>query len=327
MNIFLAGATGAIGKRLLPMLVGAGHTVTATTRHPDNMVSIQATGATSVLVDALKKEDVFAAVQRAQPEIVIHQLTAIPANLDLRHFDEGFNSTNRLRTEGTDYLLAAARAAGARRFIAQSYAGWYARNGDWIKSEDDPLISSGISDGRQTLDATIHVETAVLQEKAIEGFILRYGSFYGPGTSLAPGAWFFEDVRRRRVPIVGGGTGYWSFIHIDDAASATLAAVHATTPGLYNITDDEPAPVSVWLPYLAELLGAKAPRHVPKWIARMAVGEYGVAAMTELRGSSNRKAKTFLPWALKWPTWRQGFQEGFESRVQPIRNKATRAVA
>ena len=327
MKIFLAGATGAIGRRLVPMLVGAGHTVTATTQHPDKMTSIHSAGATPIVVDGLKKEDVFAAVQKAEPEIVIHQLTAIPANLNLRHFDEGFNLTNRLRTEGTDYLLAAARAVGARRFVAQSYAGWYARNGNWIKSEDDPLISGGISDGRQTLDATAHLETVVLQEKAIEGFVLRYGSFYGPGTSLAPGAWFFEGVRQRRVPVVGGGTGYWSFIHIDDAAAATLAAVHATTPGLYNITDDEPAPVSVWLPYLAELLGAKAPRRVPKWIARMAVGEYGIEVMTNLRGSSNRKARTLLPWALKWPTWRQGFKEGFENRVQPIRNSITRAVA
>jgi len=308
MKIFLAGATGAIGKRLLPMLVSAGHNVTATTQHADKMMSIHSAGATPLRVDALNKEEVLAAVRKAQPEIIIHQLTAIPPTLDLRHFDQAFELTNRLRTEGTDYLLAAARAVGARRFIAQSYAGWYARTGGWIKTETDPLISSGISNGRQTLEATVHVEEAVLKEKAIEGFVLRYGSFYGPGTSLAPQAWFFEGIRQRKVPVVGGGTGYWSFIHIDDAAAATLAAaVHSTPAGLYNITDDEPAPVSVWLPYLAEVLGAKAPRSVPKWLARFAVGEYGVAVMTELRGSSNRKAKSLLPWTLKWPSWRQGF--------------------
>jgi nucleoside-diphosphate-sugar epimerase len=327
MKIFLAGGTGAIGRRLLPMLVGAGHTVTATTQHPEKIMSIHSTGATPVLVNALKKEEVLAAVEKARPEIIIHQLTGIPANLNLRRFDEGFALTNRLRTEGTDYLLAAARAVGTRRFIAQSYYGWYARTGNWIKSEDDPLISSGITEGRKTLEATVHVETSVLKEKGIEGFVLRYGSFYGPGTSLAPGAWFFEGVRQRRVPIVGGGTGFWSFIHIDDAATATLAAVNASTSGLYNITDDEPAPVSVWLPYLAEVLGAKPPRRVPKWLARLAVGEYGVAAMTELRASSNRKAKSLLPWKPRWASWRQGFKDGFDNRVRPISNGVTRAIA
>jgi nucleoside-diphosphate-sugar epimerase len=310
MKIFVAGATGAIGKRLIPMLVDARHTVIGTTQHADKMRSIHSAGATPMLVNALNKNEVLDAVQKTQPEIIIHQLTAIPINLNLRHFDEDFRVTNRLRTEGTDHLLTAARLAGVRRFIAQSYAGWYARTGSWIKTEDDPLISNGISDGRQSLDATIYVEKTVLAEKEMESFVLRYGSFYGPGTSLAPGSWFFEGVRKRSVPVVGGGTGYWSFIHIDDAAAATLAAVESSNPGLYNITDDEPAPVSTWLPYLAGALGAKPPRHVPKWLARMATGEYGVAVMTELRGSSNRKAKSSLPWKLKWPTWRQGFARG-----------------
>jgi nucleoside-diphosphate-sugar epimerase len=291
------------------------------------MMSIEAAGATPLLLDALNKDDVLSAVQKSRPEIIIHQLTAIPANLDLRHLDRGFEVTNRLRTDGTDHLLAASRAAGVRRFIAQSYYAWYARTGDWIKTENDPLISDGRSGAPQTMAATIHVESTVLGEKAIEGFVLRYGSFYGPETSLAPGAWLFEEIRNRRVPIVGGGSGYWSFIHIDDAAAATLAAVSATTPGLYNVTDDEPAPVSVWLPYLAEVLGAKPPRRVSKWIARLAIGEYGVGVMTELRGASNRKAKSELPWTLKWPTWREGFKEGFEPRVRPIRNGDTRAIA
>ena len=314
MKILLAGATGAIGKRLIPMLVNAGHTVTGTTQHPEKMVSIHSAGAIPMQMNALNEKEVLATVEQIRPEIIIHQLTAISPNLNLRHFDEGFELTNRLRTQGTDQLLAAARAVGVHRFIAQSYAGWYARNGNWIKTEDDPLISGGISDGRKTLKATVHVEAAVLQEKTMEGFVLRYGSFYGPGTSLAPGAWLFEGVRQRKVPIVGEGTGYWSFIHIDDAAAATLAAVHSQNPGLYNITDDEPAPVSTWLPFLAEILGAKSPRRVPRWLARLAVGEYGVAVMTELRGSSNRKAKSLLPWKLRWPTWRQGFKDGFELR-------------
>jgi len=327
MKIFLAGATGAIGKRLLPMLVNAGHSVTGTTQHPEKMLSIQSAGATPVLVDALNKNEVLAAVQKAQPEVIIHELTAIPASLNTRHFDRDFRLTNRLRTEGTDHLLAAARAVGARRFIAQSYYGWYARTGSWIKTEDDPFLSSGISDGRKALEATIHVETAVLQEKAMEGFVLRYGSFYGPGTSIAPGAWLFEGIRRRQVPIVGGGTGYWSFIHIDDAAAATLAAVQAAMPGVYNITDDEPAPVSVWLPFLADVLGAKPPRHVPAWFARFAIGEFGVALMTQLRGASNRKAKLQLPWKPAWPSWREGFQHGFETSARIGTADATRSIA
>jgi nucleoside-diphosphate-sugar epimerase len=327
MKIFVAGATGAIGRRLVPMLVNEGHEVTGTTQHAEKAMSIHAVGAIPMVVNALNKGEVLAAVQKAQPEVIIHQLTAIPRNLDLRHFDKGFELTNRLRTEGTDYLLAAARAVGVRRFIAQSYYGWYARTGDWIKTEDDPLISGGISDGLETLKATVHVERAVSQEKGIDGFVLRYGSFYGPGTSLATGAWFFEGVRQRRVPIVGDGTGHWSFIHVDDAAAATLAAVHATSPGLYNITDDEPAPVSVWLPYLAKMLGAKPPRRIPKWLARMAVGEYGVAAMTQLRGASNHKAKSMLPWKLKWPTWREGFKNGLDDRAKPASNGTARVVA
>jgi 2-alkyl-3-oxoalkanoate reductase len=214
-----------------------------------------------------------------------------------------------------------------RRFIAQSYAGWYARTGSWIKTEEDPLISSGICDGHKTLEATIHVESAVLGERAIEGFVLRYGSFYGPGTSLSPGGWFFEGVQQGRVPIVGRGTGHWSFIHIDDAAAATLAAVDATLAGLYNIADNEPAAVSTWLPFLAEVVGAKAPRHAPKWLARLAAGEYGVAAMTQIRGACNNKAKSLLGLRLKWPSWRVGFKYGLEDRVRQVADGVTPAIA
>src|SRR6185369_4189789 len=290
MKIFVAGATGAIGRRLVPLLVRAGHVVTGTTRRPDKVMSIHLSGATPVLVDALNQNEVLEAVRQAAPDVIIHQLTAIPSTFNLRRFDQEFALTNRLRTEGTDHLLAAARAVGCRRFIAQSYTGWpYERTGGWIKTENDPLLSSPEPAFRDSLSAIKHVESTVLENKNIEGFVLRYGSFYGPGTSIGPEAPLLEDIRQRRMPVVGKGTGYWSFIHIDDAASATLAAVEGDTPGLYNIVDDEPAPVSQWLPYLAQAIGAKPPWHVPAWLARFAIGPHGVAMMTAGRGASNQK--------------------------------------
>ena len=259
------------------------------------------------------------AVQSVEPDVIIHELTAIPASFNLKRFDEEFALTNMLRTEGTDYLLAAARETGCRRFIAQSYTGWpYVRTGSWVKKEEDPLISSPEPSVRKTLQAILHIESAVLGESAMEGFVLRYGAFYGPGTSLGRGGSLLEEVKRRRVPIVGNGTGYWSFLHIDDAASATLAAVDAASPGLYNICDDEPAPVSEWLPFLADAVGAKPPRHIAKWLGRLAIGEYGVAMMTEIRGASNQKAKTLMHWRPKWVTWRKGFREGLGETTPEI---------
>jgi len=226
MKVFVAGATGAIGSRLIPMVVEAGHAVTGTTRTLNKAESIRLAGAKPEVVNALNKKEVLEAVQRAEPDVIIHQLTAIPASPNLRRFDEAFSSTNRLRTEGTDHLLASARSVGCRRFIAQSYAGWpYARTGGWIKAEEDPLVSSPEPAMRETFQAILHVESAVLADRTIEGFVLRYGSFYGPGTSLGQGGSLLDDIQRRRVPIVGKGSGYWSFVHIDDAASATLAAV------------------------------------------------------------------------------------------------------
>lgn len=311
MKIFVAGATGAIGKRLVPQLINAGHTVVGTTRTPGKAAAIQSAGAQAEVLDALDAKAVLAAVERAKPEVIIHELTAIPPRINLRHFSDDFALTNRLRTEGTDFLLAAARATGCRRFIAQSYAGWpYERTGGWIKTEDDPLMASPEPAFRATLEAIRHLESSVTAGPALEGFVLRYGSFYGPGTSIGPGGSLLADVRRRRVPVVGRGEGRWSFLHIDDAAAATVAAVQAKTPGLYNITDDEPAPVSEWLPYLAEVLGAKPPRHVPAWLARIMVGAFGVAMMTQLRGASNQKAKALLGWKLEWPSWRNGFRNG-----------------
>ena len=327
MKIFVAGATGAIGKRLVPLLVDAGHTVTGTTRQPDKMMSIRSSGAQAVLMNALNTGDVLKAVQQTQPDVIIHQLTAIPERFNLRRFNEDFAATNRLRTEGTDNLLAAARAVGCHRFIAQSYTGWpYERSGSWVKTEDDPLMASPEPAFRESLKAIVHVESTVLAQKGMAGFVLRYGSFYGPGTSLGPGGFMLEEIRRRRIPVVGGGTAYWSFLHIDDAAGATLAAVEGSTPGLYNIADDEPAPVSQWLPFLAEAVDAKPPMHIPAWLGRLAIGQHGVAMMTTARGASNQKAKSLLPWKLKWASWRKGFKQGLED-AQPAGSGTIRAIA
>ncbi|HWB86182.1 MAG TPA: NAD(P)-dependent oxidoreductase [Bryobacteraceae bacterium] len=319
MRVFVAGATGAVGKALLPKLVNAGHTVTGTTRSQERTASIRAAGATPEVVNALHAQEVLEAVQRAKPDVIVHQLTALPAKLDIRHFDREFTVTNRLRTEGTDHLLAAARAVGCRRFIAQSYGGWpYERTGGWVKTEEDPLLSSPEPAFRTTLQAIIHLESAVMSERAMEGFVLRYGSFYGPGTSLGSGGAFLEEIRRRHLPIVGEGAGYWSFLHISDAASAAVAAIEAPIPGIYNIADDEPAPVSQWLPALAEAIGAPPPRRIPVWLARLAIGALGVAMMTQGRGASNQKAKATLGWKPQWPSWRTGFREGLGSLEIPL---------
>jgi len=320
MRIFLAGATGAIGKRLLPMLVAAGHHVTGTTRTRAKSDSIRSAGAQAEVVDALNKRSVMDAVERTKPDVMIHELTAIPAELNLKRFDEDFALTNLLRTEGTDHLLAAARRVGCRRFIAQSFAPLtYERNGSWVKNEEDALLSSAEPEVRKTLEAIFHLESAVLDETAMEGFALRYGWFYGPGTSLGRGGGQLEEIGKRRIPIVGKGTGHWSFVHIDDAASATLATVTASSPGVYNICDDEPAPVSTWLPYLANSIGAKPPRHIPRWLGQLAIGDYGGALMNEIRGASNQKAKSHLRWRLKWPSWRQGFRDGLDDVVRDVK--------
>ena len=328
MKIFLAGATGAVGKRLISLLTGAGHTVTGTTRRPDRVMSIHLAGATPALLDALNPSEVLKAVRQAEPDVIIHQLTALPANFNLRHFDREFASTNRLRTTGTDYLLAAARAIGCKRFIAQSYAGWpYERVGNWIKTEDDPLLSSPEPALRASLDAIVHLESAVLGNTEIEGFILRYGAFYGPGTSLGHGGPLLEAIRQRQMPVIGKGTGYWSFVHIDDAAMATLAAVESKLPGLYNVVDDEPAPVFEWLPFLAKALDAKPPRHIPAWMGRLALGPHGLAMMTASRGASNKKAKSQLAWGLKWPSWREGFRRGLQDPAPERDHRLARAIA
>ena len=311
MRIFVAGATGAIGRRLVPLLVSNGHSVIGTTRSGHKADALRAAGARPLVLDALDREAVTEALLRAEPEVVVHQLTALAGFTNFRRFDEGFAATNRLRREGTDNLLAGMRKLEVRRLVAQSYAGWpHARIGGAVKAEDDPLDRNPPEALRRTLDAIQHLERAVLQTDGVDGTVLRYGGFYGPGTSLGEGGFNLEAVQRRRFPIVGGGTGVWSFIHIDDAAVATLAAIESTNQGLYNIVDDDPAPVAEWLPALAEVIGAKPPRSVSPWLARLLVGEHGVVMMTEVRGASNAKAKRDFGWRPTYPSWRNGFRYG-----------------
>jgi nucleoside-diphosphate-sugar epimerase len=307
MRVFVAGAGGAIGKQLLPRLVAAGHEVFGMTRSESKRAPIAEQGATPVVADALDPAQVMAAVVELQPDAIIHELTAL-AELDLRHFDRTFKLTNRLRTEGTDNLLAAARRAGVRRFVAQSYAGWpYARTGGPVKTEEDPLDPAPPREMRATLEAIRHLEEAVVGADWVDGIVLRYGGLYGPGTSMAPGAEHFEMVRRRKFPLVGDGAGVWSFVNVCDAADATVAALTRGAPGIYNVVDDEPATVAQWLPALAQELGARKPWRVPLVVGRLLGGEVAVAMMTQIRGASNAKAKRELDWQPRHASWRQGF--------------------
>jgi nucleoside-diphosphate-sugar epimerase len=307
MRVFVAGATGAMGKQLVPRLVKAGHEVIGMTRTESKQETVWDLGAKPVVADALDPEQVADAVARTQPEVIVHQLTAI-SGFDTRHFDREFALTNRLRTEGTDHLLSAGRAVGVRRFIAQSYAAWpYERTGGPVKSEDDPLDPTPPREMRESLAAIRHLEEAVVGADWTEGIVLRYGAFYGPGTSMSPGGESFEIVRKRKFPVVGDGRGVWSFVHIADAAEATVAAVERGTPGIYNVVDDEPAPVAEWLPALAQRIGAPSPWRVPKFVGRLFAGEAGAVMMTEIRGASNSKAKRELGWAPRHVSWREGF--------------------
>jgi nucleoside-diphosphate-sugar epimerase len=308
MRVLVAGATGAIGKQLVPRLVAAGHEVHGMTRSESKQTMLYELGAVPAVADALDPDQVAEAVARARPDVIVHQLTAIPVSLDLRHFDRDFALTNRLRTEGTDYLLSAGQAVGVRRFVAQSNGAFvYARTGGPVKGEEDPLDPSPAREMRTLMAAIRHLEQAVLGAGWTEGIVLRYGAFYGPGTSMAPGAEQFELIRRRRFPLVGDGGGVWSFIHISDAADATVAAVAHGGRGVYNVVDDDPAPVAEWLPALARTLGARKPMRVPRLVGRLFAGEAGVVLMTGLRGASNAKAQRELGWRPAHPSWRQGF--------------------
>jgi nucleoside-diphosphate-sugar epimerase len=306
MRVFLAGATGAIGSRLVPRLVAAGHEVTGTTRSAEKADRLRSLGAAAVVLDVLDAAAVRGAVAAARPDAIVHQATALSGLSDVKHFDRTFAETNRLRTVGTDALLAAARAAGVRRFVAQSFAGWpYAREGGPVKTEEDPLDPAPVPAMRQTLAAIRHLEQAVLHA---DGIVLRYGGFYG-----SPDDAQLELVRKRQFPIVGDGGAVWSFVHLDDAAAATVLALERGRPGIYNVVDDEPAPVREWLPALAAAIDAKPPRRVPRWLARFLAGRAGVALMTEIRGASNAKAKRELGWTLRHPSWRTGFADAYRT--------------
>jgi nucleoside-diphosphate-sugar epimerase len=297
MKVLVAGAAGALGSQLVPRLVAAGHDVAGTTRSEARYDAIRALGARPYAMDALDPDDVARVVAEAAPDVIVHELTALSGSLDMRNFDRDFAVTNRLRTEATDHLLAAGQAVGVKRFVAQSYAGWpVARTGPAIKTEDDPLDPVPAPTMRNSHEAIRHLEAAVTGAEWTEGIVLRYGGFYGPGTSLARDGEHAELIRKRRFPIVGNGKGVWSFIHIEDAAEATVAAVEHGRRGIYNIVDDEPAPVTEWLPAVASELGAKPPRHVPRWLGRLVAGEAVTVMMTEVRGASNAKARRELGW-------------------------------
>jgi nucleoside-diphosphate-sugar epimerase len=312
MKVFVAGSTGAIGKTLLPQLIANGHEVVALVRTDEKAKKVEALGAKATVADALDTEELTAVIRKVEPEAIIHQLTALATTSgNFKKMDEEFAVTNRFRTEVTDTMLAVARQVGTRRFIAQSFCGWpYAREGGSIKTEEDPLDPHPPASFSRTLAAIRHLEESVRQATEVEAFALRYGLLYGPGTGIAQDGMIVDLVRKRRLPLVGDGAGIWSFIHVQDAARATAAVVTQGAPGVYNVVDDEPAPVSNWLPFLAEVLGAKPPRRVPVWLAKLLIGDGGVSMMTEIRGGSNAKAKGELDWQLTYPSWRSGFVEG-----------------
>ena len=302
MRVFVAGGTGAIGRQLLPMLVEHGYEVIGMTRSESKAGLIREAGAKPVVADALDAEAVESAIGAAEPEVVVHQLTAIPAAVDPRRFAEDFGPTNELRREGTRNLMAAARAAKSTRFVAQSIAQAYAPVGGWIKSEDDPLYSDAPPVFRDVFRAVIDLEETVLGDTGLEGIVLRYGNYYGPGTAYGADGSNAELVRRRRFPIAGAGSAHWSFIHVADAARATLAAVDHGEPGVYNIVDDEPAAISEWLPAFAAALGAPAPPRVSP-----PTSAYGAFGMLHSRAASNAKAKERLGWTPQLASWREGF--------------------
>ena len=318
MRVLVAGSTGAIGLPLVRQLVARGHQVTATTRRPDRAERLRGLGAAVTTMDGLDAASVGEAVARAEPDAIIHQMTALSGKPDMRHFDRWFAATNALRTAGTRNLLAAAQAAGVRRLIAQSYAGWnIQRAGGGFATENEPLDTHPEPAQRETLAAIRFLERAVT-EAPLTGIVLRYGSFYGPGASDA----YVEMVRKRLLPIIGSGAGVWSWIHVEDAASATVAAVERGEPGIYHVADDTPAPVAEWLPYLAQALGAKPPLHIPAWLGRLAAGGVVVRMMTDVRGVSNEKAKRMLAWRPRWASWRDGFRHALVAPVAERREAA-----
>jgi 2-alkyl-3-oxoalkanoate reductase len=316
MRVLVAGASGAIGRALVPALLARGHEVAGLVRSEEGGAWVASQGAEPLIADALDASAVMACFERFRPEAVAHQLTALMAVVDLRDFDAAFAKTNALRTRGTDNLIAAARRVGVRRLVAQSFCGWpYARVGGAVKTEDDPLDPNPPAGFRRTLDAIRYLEGAVTTAIGLDGICLRYGGFYGPSTSLSANGAIIEQVRRRRFPIIGTGGGIWSFIHIADAAGATVAALEGAAIGVFNVVDDEPAPVAAWLPVLAAAVGAKPPLRLPAFLGRLVLPHHLYVMMTHIRGASNAKFKHTFAWRPAWPTWREGFQRGLGSMV------------
>jgi nucleoside-diphosphate-sugar epimerase len=308
MRIFVAGATGALGRQLLPQLVANGHEVTGTTRSRAKADEVRLLGARPAVMDALDPDSVARAVAEAEPEVIVHELTALSGSLDLKHFDRSFAQTNRLRRVGTNHLLAAGRAAGISKFVIQSYAGWpFARVGGPVKTEEDPLDPSPPKAVRETIAAIKYLEQTVTTAMWTEGIVLRYGGFYGPGTSFWPGGEQYEAIENRKFPVVGSGDGILSLIHVEDGAAATVAAVERAGRGIYNVVDDNPQRARDFLPEIARVIGAKPPWHVPRWLGRLVAGQAAAVMMTEVRGASNAKAKRELGWRPRYPSWREGF--------------------
>jgi 2-alkyl-3-oxoalkanoate reductase len=308
VRVFVAGATGAVGRPLVPKLVAAGHEVTGMTRSESKAEDVRRAGARAVVAEVFDVDALGAAMEEARPEVIVHELTALPDRIDFRKADT-YAATNRVRTEGTRNLIDAARTAGARRIVCQSIAFAYRMDGEGLKTENDPLLSEAAGAFGSGVRALREMEAMVLGADGLDGLVLRYGFFYGPGTYYAADGTSTDDVRRRRMPIVGKGSGVFSFIHVDDAADATVAAVERGSPGVYNVTDDEPAPMREWVPVFAEAAGAKPPRRVPVWLARFVAGKDVSNFAVELRGASNEKAKRELGWEPAHPSWRSGFGE------------------
>jgi 2-alkyl-3-oxoalkanoate reductase len=311
MRVLVAGAGGVVGRVLVPALLARGHKVLGLVHGKDGASRVHSLGAQPAIADALDGTSIADCVQRFQPDAITHQLTALPASTDLRHFAKVFEQTNRLRTVGLDNLLAAARTVGVQRFVAQSFCGWpNERTGGPVKTENDPLDANPPEQLRSTLAALEHVESTMVTATDVQGCALRYGGFYGPGTFISANGSMVKQVRRRLAPIVGSGAGVWSFLHVDDLAAATVTAIEGDAMGVFNVVDDNPAPVSEWLPALAQAVGAAKPLRMPQLLARLLLPEHLVVMMTSVRGGSNAKFRQAFGWRPKFSSWRDGFRQG-----------------